>query len=504
MNQNFSKYYQHYKIIIHTMLFTLLGVIIISHGLPTALSMPGQGPDLETDLNYGYSINLNEYLMKNNGQVPQFNSDQLNTILPRFETWGDNHLFLPVYRALKSGIHLTNLGYGEGLASKDFNPTNKYIYRSVYTSGYNNLPLLLYDFIPKSLHSITTPKEELAAASYVTKFRFILAYVHLFGLVMLFLALYKRLGVKYAWTLALVFAFNPGSLFLLGNMLYTTVINYLLIAYSVYFYPSIIENYSRKKYLIYLLGFATISIFFGLFGTAYYILIAWASTLVLMLFMETRYNISNKNYKLTCWVNSGLRVGLLVVLPILGFYIIYHIERYKMFTLYGPEIYDLWAQRVQQNFRMSTLVEYGKFIEITTLPQFMRHFHVYWMRMLDIATTLPALWMHSFMLKLLVFIPPMLLALKFKYLLIMFVTLCLYAFYHLKTKILATMIDIIVAGLYFFLWTLGINIISTMAGYHFVITAWVYSFYIAIIIALFSMKIISMLHRQYINDIKKG
>ncbi|SFB89409.1 hypothetical protein SAMN02745150_01224 [Brevinema andersonii] len=52
---------------------------------------------------------LNEYFIIQNNAFRKFDSRELY-IYGRMEYWIDNHLMLPVYRSVKTGIHLSNLG----------------------------------------------------------------------------------------------------------------------------------------------------------------------------------------------------------------------------------------------------------------------------------------------------------------------------------------------------------------------------------------------------------
>ena len=152
------------------------------------------------------------------------------------EYWSDNHLMLPVYRAVKTGMHLSNLGYGEGFVKKDQSEDNHFVYKSLYSSTCNNMAEILYSFIPQRLRHIQTPEQELEVARIVTKFRFGLAFIHLLGMILFFYVLFRRLGQVYAWTFALVLMLNPGIFFVAGNLYGVILAPLFLISYVLYFY----------------------------------------------------------------------------------------------------------------------------------------------------------------------------------------------------------------------------------------------------------------------------
>lgn len=91
------------------------------------------GPPDKLDIFYPA---LNIYYIKEKTFDAPPCSLNLDLIKPKTEYPGDNHLLLPVYRAVKSGIHLSNLGYNEGFAKKDESKENIFEYKLLFSSNW--------------------------------------------------------------------------------------------------------------------------------------------------------------------------------------------------------------------------------------------------------------------------------------------------------------------------------------------------------------------------------
>ncbi|MGL4394643.1 MAG: hypothetical protein ACRCS8_05410 [Brevinema sp.] len=468
--------------------FILLGQIILSNALPTALQNPNDLPTLDpTSLSVPYSVPLNWHQL--NGGFQEFESKELYESVTKMEYWGDNHLLMPIYRALKTGIHLSNLGYNEGFRKTELDPANPMNYKALFSSTWNNMAQILYHIIPNDLKHIRTLEQEKQVAKIIINFRYVLAYIHLLGMILFFVALYKRMGSWYAYGYALLLALNPGIFLSAGNLYNFILYPMFLLAYIVYFAPSLITDYSHKKMSYFVLGFTILNTIFSYFGSLYYLIYTYAPAIATFVAIELIFLYKNWNSSeapLNSLYHSILRILTLFFVSIIPFIIIFFIEMREMVALYGEEAISLFKSRQKTNSFGTNYL--GSTTRITSFKAFLIHFYRYYLSMLNLFCTIPALWIEYFMPKLLLFIPPILLKLKIKYLLIAF---CLFlGIYTLKlrNKILPIFIYSGIAVVVYFVWTLGLNLISSVAAYHQHISGYVYATYIDIIIMLLIVK----------------
>lgn len=492
------------QIFLHTVLFALLGHIIIYNGLPTALQITNYPPGPPDKLDIFY-LPLNIYYIKDKTFDAPPRSLNLDLIKPKTEYPGDNHLLLPVYRAVKSGTHLSNLGYNEGFAKKDESKENIFEYKSLFSSNWNNMAEILYFLIPKHLKYISTPEQEWELAKWLSNFRFFLSYFHLLGLILLFLIFYNQLGKKYAWALGIVFVLHPGILFTASNLYYFTLGHLFFISYVVYAYPILWIHYTYKNLLFYILGFTIISVIFSFFGSLYYLLYTWAPGIALMFLLDICriINKSDKTYRYAVEIlsRSFLNIISTALISLIFMSVIFYHEIQQMIILYGPEAIDIFKSRRNENFMHTVFLNNPApgshtLYKISNIYEFIKHYYIYLSHILKSAATLPGLWIERFMPSLLQFFPPFLLSLKLWHLLISFIIISLIALLKTKNKEILKILQYFLAGIFtFLLWTLGLNFISTVAASHrSVMTGWVYSYYIDIALAILICKLWEITH----------
>ncbi len=484
---------QKHRFYVDLIAFILLGQIILYNALPTALQVANHTVnEAPESLRIPYSAPLNKFYLQ--GGFRGFSSKELYQSYTKMEYYGDNHILMPIYRAVKTGEHLTNLGYNEGFAKKDHDPDNHMKYKSLFSSTWNNMGQLVYAFIPENLKHITTDEQELEVANYILKVRYILAYIHLLGIILFFIALYKRLGRNYAYAYAVVFMLNPGIFFTAGNLFNTILYPMYLLAFVVYFAPNLIKNYTHKQMVYFTLGFSLISVFFNYFGSLYYLIYTWAPAIATIFFIELFYLYQNWNQntnKIVCTRNSVLRVSVIALTSLIPFVIIYITEIKEMVLLYGEEAKEIMKSRAIGNFMSTKYFKDGS-QEINSFGGFLIHLiHYYRNILIRQFATIPALWIELFMPKLLLFIPPILLKMRIRYVVIVFLVFLIYSAYKLKMKVTPVIVYTILAGACFIIWTLGLNLVSTVAAHHLHISGYVYSTYIDIIIAMLVVKTLS-------------
>ncbi len=475
-------------------IFCILCNIILLRAFPTALKISNQKQYLPAEsLSVPYSNPLNEFLMHG-----EFLIKERDFYTSRMVYYSDNHLLMPLYRALKTGKHLNEMGYNEagdneGGSKKNLSSSDKFDYKSLYPSTWNNITEILYAFIPLELRHITTVEQEQEVAKIITKFRYILAYIQLFSMLCFFIALYKVLGAYYAWSFAVVFALNPSLFFVAGSLFKTVMMPFFNLAFVIYFYPRLMQKLNFKNFSLFVLCFTLLSAVQNIFGSLYYMLYNWAPAIATVFFMEL-YNIYlNKS---DSWVKqlsfSILRTLALILVSTIPLFIISYIEIRQMIAIYGPETLDIISSRSDKNFMHTIypdIYEKWQSRPMTSIYDFLVHKVYFYLRLFTSTMLTPSLWIDG-----LGIIKEA--RIKIFHIFLVFNVFLAFAYFKLRSKLYNTMVAMLFVGLCFLIYNLGLNLVSSMAGYHFHITGAFYSTHIGIILGLFTTHIIILLNKK--------
>ncbi|SFB89018.1 hypothetical protein SAMN02745150_01202 [Brevinema andersonii] len=182
-------------------------------------------------------------------------------------------------------------------------------------------------------------------------------------------------------------------------------------------------------------------------------------------------------------------------------FIIFYNEIKQMITLYRPEAIDIFKSRRNENFMHTVFLNNPAqgshtLYKISNTYEFIKHYFIYLSHILNSATTLPGLWIERFMPSLLQFFPPFLLSLKLWRFLMLFIIISMITWLKTRNKEILKIFQYFLAGIFtFLLWTLGLNLISTVAASHrSVMTGWIYSYYINIAVAILICKLWETTH----------
>ncbi len=480
--------------ILSIVIFFILGNIILLRAFPTALKISNQKHYLPAEsLSIPYSNPLNEFAMRG-----EFLNKERDYYTSRMVYYSDNHLLMPLYRALKTGKPLNEMGYNEagdneGGSKKDISSSNIFDYKSLYPSTWNNITEILYAFIPTKLRHITSIEQEQEVAKIVTKFRYALAYIQLFSMLCFFMVLYKRLGAYYAWSFAVVFALNPSLFFVVGSLFKTVMMPFFNLSFVVYFYPRLIKNFKLKNFMLFILGFTLLSAVQNIFGSLYYMLYNWAPAIATLFFIEL-YNVYiNKNQ---AWIkhlySSIIRTLMVIFVSVIPLIIISYIEIKQMIAIYGPDTLSIISSRSDKNFMHTIypdIYEKWQSRPMTSISDFVVHKAYFYLRLFTSTMLTPSLWIDGLdVVKSL--------RIKIFHLLILFNAFLGFAYYKLRNKLHNTLVAMVFATLCFVIFNLGLNLVSSMAGYHFHITGVFYSTHIGIIIGLLTTHIIILLKKN--------
>ncbi len=478
--------------ILSIFIFCILSNIILLRAFPTALKISNQKQHLPAEsLSVPHSNPLNEFFIKG-----EFLTSERDYYTSRMVYYSDNHLLMPLYRALKTGKPLNEMGYNEagdneGGSKKDISSSNIFDYKSLYPSTWNNITEILYALIPQNLRHITSIGQEQEVAKIITKFRYALAYIQLFSMLCFFMVLYKRLGSYYAWSFALVFALNPSLFFLSGSLFKTVMMPFFNLSFVIYFYPKLRQG--LRNLVFFVLGFTLLSAMQNIFGSLYYMLYNWAPAIATLFFIELYYIYVNKSKSLVKDLASSiLRTLVVIVASVIPLFIISYFEIKQMIAIYGPETLDIISSRSDKNFMHTIypdIYEKWQSRPMTSIYDFLVHKVYFYLRLFTSTMLTPSLWIDG-----LDFIKHA--RIKIFHIFIAFNVFLGFAYYKLRSKLHNTLVAILLVGLCFFIYNLGLNIVSSMAGYHFHITGAFYSTHIGIILGLFTTHIIILLKKN--------
>ncbi len=306
------------------------------------------------------------------------------------------------------------------------------------------------------------------------------------------MALYKRLGPYYAWSFAVVFALNPSMFFVVGSLFKTVMMPMFNLAFVIYFYPNLLKKYNFKSFALFGIGFTLLSFVQNIFGSLYYMLYNWAPAIATLFFIELFNIYKNKTINLFKeFCISSLRTLWVILLSIMPLLIISYIEINQMIAIYGPDTFNVIDARSGKNFMHTIYPDiYDKWNSrpMTSIYDFLVHKVYFYLRLFTSTMLTPSLWIDG-----LDFIKE--LRIKIFHILILFNAFLAFAYVKLRANLNSTLVAILLAALCFFIYNLGLNIVSSMAGYHFHITGVFYSTYIGIMLGLFTTHIIILLKK---------
>ena len=302
-------------------IFIFIGILLVGYfvQVPYVLSsVPNPKSSIVVSRN---AMVLNEFYIKSgldgNNTYPIHPSKHYFFV----DQGNDNHALLPVYRAIKTGVHLTNLGYNEGiwdtysvdplqnnkfLNKEDaFVPENRVIanefyrksrnkiqtldlnYKSVYTTLYNNIGMVVYKYISKKTPIISSDEDEIQASKSLTQIRYLFALFHMVTIIGLCIVIYKKFGILVALIVCTFSLIAPIFLYVtltLSGFLYmflpfiiyilvfsdlckyeNSLLNKIIFAIGMIFLTVIHQYYSGLASIFTTYGFAMAFLFYILF-----------------------------------------------------------------------------------------------------------------------------------------------------------------------------------------------------------------------------------------------
>lgn len=329
-----------------TIIFTILCLIMINGVIPQIQKGPNAIP-VSNEYFDVTSLYFNEYYLKNPQKTSfyQASNDYLHQgevalnfadlYASRFDTATYNHTMSPIYRAVKTGNHLSNMGYNEtgywGEEACKVTKNRKIItnldYQSHYFSVANNSAEIIYRLIPKHLKHVTNIDEEIELAGFMTKLNYFLGFFLIIGYILFYTAIYKRLGRITALFTGAALLLNPQPFFLTLIPNHSTVFSLYFFAYIIYFYIPISKNFIWKNFGFYALGFIIINVLFTKDNIQFPLIFTWALSIGLMFYIDI-VNAVKKSYSLPSFIGilkpSILRLtslGLLSLFSIIPFYL---------------------------------------------------------------------------------------------------------------------------------------------------------------------------------------
>ena len=284
-----------------------------------------------------------------------------------FDQNTDNHILLPIYRAVKTGTHLTNLGYNEGIwdthnvdpkqdntndsrtgqviASEFYRKdrlqrqTKNLVYKSLYTSSYNNTGNLIYNFISKNNKIIETQIQQQEVTKRLLYLRYAVALFHALTFISLLLVLYIQKQKTQAVLLGILMCTSPIFFYIIMTTQSYFYIFVPQILYILIFLPRNFYESSLKDKMFFIIGFAFcvliqqylsgISGMFTSFGFS-------ATLLCFLLIIQLLDNLKTQPVKKHIY---------LIIYPIIltfcitvSIFILYKIEMHEASLLWGGDI----------------------------------------------------------------------------------------------------------------------------------------------------------------------
>ena len=374
----------------HSIIYIVLSTIMLFNVVPTILLIPQGDSKPETITSYG--ILFNE-LYEKTPTLYESNwiRETVNNYIPYgMDTFGDHHQLGNVYRAVRTGEPLSNLGYNDSFSWKMHSKTNTQdlIYKSSYLSLFNNTAELVYAIMPYK-HADTKEKM-IANAQAMSIIRYIFGVLHILGYIFLFMGVLKYLGSITAWCVGTAILMYPTTL--IGGISGYGVSNSALIylAAVVWFYPKIISHFSYKTYILFIVGMwilgAIISYPSGYIGFTIY---TWAPAIVTAFLLEIYriYSLSI-DFKKALGL-SIIRVSILALITLSSSLVIFYFELQQASTWLGENI-----NMIEYLFSRSTTPDAARVSIITFISHYIAS-----------PMTAPHLWIYRFSPMLLNLIP---------------------------------------------------------------------------------------------------
>ncbi|SFB78954.1 hypothetical protein SAMN02745150_00817 [Brevinema andersonii] len=204
---------QRQQFYLDAIIFTILCLIMMIGIIPQIQKGPNAIPVANEYFDVT-SLYFNEYYLKNPQKTSFYQASNnylhqgkvalnfADLYASRFDTATYNHTMSPIYRAVKTGKHLSNMGYNEagywGEEACKVTKNRKIItnldYKSHYFSVANNSAEIIYTLIPEKLKHISNSNEEIELAEFITKLNYFSGFFLIIGYILFYIAVYKRLG----------------------------------------------------------------------------------------------------------------------------------------------------------------------------------------------------------------------------------------------------------------------------------------------------------------------
>ena len=353
--------------------FILLIPILFLQYIPFVLTAI---PDPYADYTVGRNaVVLNDLYIKSDGdKLIPINIYQHDYI---FDQNSDNHILLPIYRALKIGTHLTNLGYNEGIwdthnvdpkqdntndsstgqviASEFYRndrlqrQTKNLKYKSLYTSSYNNTGNLIYNFISKNNKIIETQIQQQEVTKRLLSLRYAVALFHALTFILLLLVLYIYKQKTQALLLSIFMCASPIFFYIIMTTQSYFYIFIPQILYILIFLPRNFYESSLKDKMFFIIGFtfcvliqqylSGISGMLTSFGFS-------ATLLCFLLIMQLLDNLKIQPFKKHIYLM--IYPIILTLFIVISIFILYKTEMHEASVLWGGDI--SYASSMKKSF----------------------------------------------------------------------------------------------------------------------------------------------------------
>ncbi len=336
------------RLCIHSIVYAILCCIMVYNVVPIVLKHI-----LEPAIPNSFSRNtvaLNEFIVEKDGQMI---GNQTNFLyIKYFDQNSDNHLLLPIYRALHLGTHITNLGYNEGGADslqidpadygKEGKPENSFYrtpiedrfkvvtdidYKSVYTTQFNNISIMVYEYLSSHIKKINNSQDIQILSKKMTNVRFAIAFFQILSIVALFATCFIKFGYIVAWCVGSAFLLNPSFLFYTVTLYGAFTTNIWAIVYILWFYDTMKPLSSPLVHkILFCVGFSLIMGVQYYFSGQHTLFFSWLFCLGLFFYLQLLDIVQKKTIQEILpivWRAVGVTtvLGLMSLVPMILIYL---------------------------------------------------------------------------------------------------------------------------------------------------------------------------------------
>lgn len=470
MNKRLNKLYY-----LHLLVFLSLCITMLCYLVPNVQKSGVRQP---SEYLTPFSTFFNEEYLKDPSAALPF----ANLYYYGFDTYSEHHLFTPIYRALKVGTHISNLGYNDGrpeifdLSKINTNSPNFYDYKTRYLSSFNNIAEIFYYFLPKNLKYISDAAQELQVARYTTNFRLLMGGFHILGYLLVFGMLLYRFGGLIAWSFGIAVLINPLNFFLSLSLIGFPASSLLLFCPILWFYSNAEVSLFSKKYLCMLICFTLINTFLlWISQPQVNLFFSWGPAVAFAFALDIIFVLQKKSLK-----NIGeavLRVSILGGVSLLPLIPIYMIELYQQSEWLGISVREAWQLALSRvdGVKLNSLFIPPKY-EIRNFSDWALHFLKGIYHNLKYPVTAPLLWLDKLPLP---HVVAALVTIKLIYGLFLFAGFQVWLWFKQKynPKYKNYLLCCLIFGTCYLFYFFGLHIVSPRVASHIHVIAPIFSFY---------------------------